>query len=214
MQILMVPGMALHGLCYHGLLHAKSQCICITFQGHPVASAMVFQKTAMQPALRKSWFIVSLIHTGHLHNAVTLRRSELASTQSVQDKLLHQSPCEVRCRCTSAALQLQPHDKIIIDGRCCTGELSTPVAWVLVAGLAAAGVAIVATNFGRLITYLYSFGLTLGAIYSAPPFHLKRFPVAAFLIIATVRGFLLNFGVYHAVRAALGLPFVWAPATW
>ena len=94
------------------------------------------------------------------------------------------------------------------------GELSTPVAWVLVVGLAAAGVSIVATNFGRLITYLYSFGLTLGAVYSAPPFHLKRFPVAAFLIIATVRGFLLNFGVYHAVRAALGLPFVWAPATW
>ena len=28
------------------------------------------------------------------------------------------------------------------------------------------------------------------------------------MIIATVRGFLLNFGVYHATRAALGLPFV------
>eukprot|EP00252_Welwitschia_mirabilis_P006067 TRINITY_DN16762_c0_g2_i2.p2 TRINITY_DN16762_c0_g2~~TRINITY_DN16762_c0_g2_i2.p2 ORF type:complete len:166 (+),score=25.84 TRINITY_DN16762_c0_g2_i2:874-1371(+) len=40
---------------------------------------------------------------------------------------------------------------------------------------------------------------------------MKRFPVAAFLIIATVRGFLLNFGVYYAVRAALGLSFQWSP---
>lgn len=29
---------------------------------------------------------------------------------------------------------------------------------------------------------------------------------------AQVRGFLLNFGVYHAARAALGLPFRWNPA--
>ena len=67
------------------------------------------------------------------------------------------------------------------------------------------------TKFGSLITKLYSFGLFLGTIYSVPPLRLKRFAVAAFMIIATVRGFLLNFGVYHAVRAALGLPFVWSP---
>lgn len=35
----------------------------------------------------------------------------------------------------------------------------------------------------------------------------------AFLIIATVRGVLLNFGVYYAARAALGLTeFQWSPA--
>jgi hypothetical protein len=45
-----------------------------------------------------------------------------------------------------------------------------------------------------------------------PPLRLKRFAVPAFLIIATVRGFLLNFGVYHATRAALCLPFEWSPA--
>lgn len=46
-----------------------------------------------------------------------------------------------------------------------------------------------------------------------PPFYLKRFAVAAFMIIATVRGFLLNFGVYFATRAALGLTeFQWSPA--
>ena len=41
---------------------------------------------------------------------------------------------------------------------------------------------------------------------TSPP--TQRFPLPAFMIIATVRGFLLNFGVYHATRAALGLPFV------
>ena len=42
---------------------------------------------------------------------------------------------------------------------------------------------------------------------------LSRFAVPAFLIIATVRGVLLNFGVYYAARAALGLTeFEWSPA--
>ncbi len=41
---------------------------------------------------------------------------------------------------------------------------------------------------------------------------LKRFAVPAFVIIATVRGFLLNFGVYFATRAALGRGFEWSPA--
>jgi homogentisate solanesyltransferase len=42
-----------------------------------------------------------------------------------------------------------------------------------------------------------------------PPFQFKRFPFIAGIIIATVRGFLLNFGVYYAVREALSIPFVW-----
>ncbi len=91
------------------------------------------------------------------------------------------------------------------------GELSKAQGWLLCAALAGGGLVIVATKFGSLITKLYSFGLFLGTIYSVPPLQLKRFAVAAFMIIATVRGFLLNFGVYHAVRAALGLPFVWSP---
>lgn len=92
------------------------------------------------------------------------------------------------------------------------GDLSVTSAWVLVLGLAALGVGLVSTNFGPLITGLYSFGLFLGAIYSVPPLRLKRFAVPAFLIIATVRGFLLNFGVYYATRAALGLNFQWSPS--
>lgn len=51
---------------------------------------------------------------------------------------------------------------------------------------AMAGLLIVSFNFGSFITSLYSLGLFLGTIYSVPPFRMKRFPVAAFLIIATV----------------------------
>lgn len=91
-------------------------------------------------------------------------------------------------------------------------DLSPGLGWFLVVALAAGGIAISAFNFGQFITTLYTFGLFLGAIYSVPPLRLKRFAIPAFLIIATVRGFLLNFGVYYATRAALGLPFQWSPA--
>ena len=93
-----------------------------------------------------------------------------------------------------------------------SGELSFAAAWTFCAITALGGAMIVATNFVPLITKLYCFGLFLGTIYSVPPLRLKRFALPAFLIIACVRGFLLNFGVYHATRAAIGLPFVWSPA--
>jgi homogentisate solanesyltransferase len=95
---------------------------------------------------------------------------------------------------------------------CFAGELSPGMAWVLVAALAALGMSICARNFGPAITKLYGLGLFLGTIYSVPPLRLKRFAVPAFLIIAVVRGFLLNFGVYSAARAAMGLQFRWSPA--
>ncbi|XP_059668569.1 homogentisate solanesyltransferase, chloroplastic [Cornus florida] len=90
------------------------------------------------------------------------------------------------------------------------GDLSVQSAWFLVLLFAVTGLLIVGMNFGPFITALYSLGLFLGTIYSVPPFRMKRFPVVAFLIIAMVRGFLLNFGVYYATRAALGLTFEWS----
>ncbi|KAL6656837.1 hypothetical protein ACP70R_004617 [Stipagrostis hirtigluma subsp. patula] len=90
------------------------------------------------------------------------------------------------------------------------GDLSVQSAWLLVILFAVAGFSIVVSIFGPFITSLYCLGLFLGTIYSVPPFRLKKYPVAAFLIIATVRGFLLNFGVYYATRAALGLTFQWS----
>jgi homogentisate solanesyltransferase len=66
------------------------------------------------------------------------------------------------------------------------GDLSVQSAWLLVVLFAIAGFSIVVSNFGTFITSLYCLGLFLGTIYSVPPFRLKRYPVAAFLIIATV----------------------------
>lgn len=57
---------------------------------------------------------------------------------------------------------------------------------VLVIFFAVTGLLIVGLNFGPFITSLYSLGLFLGTIYSVPPFRMKRYPVAAFLIIATI----------------------------
>lgn len=54
-------------------------------------------------------------------------------------------------------------------------------------------------------------GWTLGAIYSVPPFRTKRNPILAGLTIATVRGFLLNSGVYYAVKDSIGASFSWSP---
>ena len=55
-----------------------------------------------------------------------------------------------------------------------SGELSVFAAWAFCAITALGGAAIVATNFGALITKLYCFGLFLGTIYSVPPLRLKR----------------------------------------
>lgn len=89
--------------------------------------------------------------------------------------------------------------------------LSPQRAWQLVLGCLFSGVTIVKTCFSPQIFGLYCLGVVCGTLYSIPPFHLKRFPILAGLIIATVRGFLLNFGVYYAVREALSIPFKWNP---
>lgn len=53
--------------------------------------------------------------------------------------------------------------------------------------------------------------MAFGALYSIPPLRLKRYPLMAAVTISCVRGFLLNFGVYHATKSALGVPFTWSP---
>nr|AKM76564.1 AT3G11945-like protein [Francoa sonchifolia] len=90
------------------------------------------------------------------------------------------------------------------------GDISVQSAWLLVTFFAVAGLLNIGLNCGPFITSLYCLALFLGTIYSVPPFRMKRFPVAAFLIIATIRGFVLNFGICYATRAALGLSFEWS----
>ena len=92
-----------------------------------------------------------------------------------------------------------------------SGEMSTRFAWVAVLSSCVAGPLLVQKFFPPLLFKLYSFGLFLGAIYSIPPIRTKQNTILAGLTIATVRGFLLNFGVYFAVKDAVGAPFAWSP---
>ena len=90
-----------------------------------------------------------------------------------------------------------------------SGEMSKPAAWTTVAAAGALGPLIVRRFFSPLLFRLYLCGWGLGTMYSVPPFRTKKNPVLAALTIATVRGFLLNFGVYYAVKEAIGAPFSW-----
>ena len=82
---------------------------------------------------------------------------------------------------------------------------------IVLSGVEQTGLTIVKTQFSPAIFSLYFLGVLLGTSYSVPPLQLKRVPLCAGGIIAFVRGFLLNFGVYYAVREALQVPFHWNP---
>ena len=92
-----------------------------------------------------------------------------------------------------------------------SGEMSSSVAWAVVVSSALFGLAIVRWFFSKLIFSLYAMGMCFGALYSVPPFRFKRYPPLAAITISCVRGFLMNFGVYHATKSALRVPFAWSP---
>lgn len=92
-----------------------------------------------------------------------------------------------------------------------SGEMSKRFAWIAVLSSGIIGPLIVLRFFPKLLFQLYSFGIFLGAIYSVPPIRTKKNPILAGLTIACVRGFLLNFGVYYAVKDAVGASFAWSP---
>ena len=92
-----------------------------------------------------------------------------------------------------------------------SGEMTAKVAWTVVMASAITGLAIVRMCFSRLILGLYTFGMAFGALYSVPPFRFKRYPALAAITISCVRGFLMNFGVYHATKSAIGAEFAWSP---
>lgn len=119
-----------------------------------------------------------------------------------------------------------------------SGEMSNRAAWVAVIASGVLGpivvyvflvnalqIVLIVTNislsstfmakrynlFPLLLFKLYTFGLFIGGIYSVPPIRTKKNPLLAGLTIATVRGFLLNFGVYYAVKDAMGAAFAWSP---
>lgn len=92
-----------------------------------------------------------------------------------------------------------------------SGEMSNRFAWITVATGGIVGPLLVLKFFPFLLFKLYMTGWFLGAIYSVPPIRTKGNPILAGLTIATVRGFLLNFGIYFAVKDAIGAPFSWSP---
>lgn len=92
-----------------------------------------------------------------------------------------------------------------------SGEMSPRNAWAAVLAAGTLGPLLVYHFFPPLLFKLYMLGWTLGAAYSVPPFHTKRNFVTAGATIAVVRGFLLNFGIYYAVKDAIGAPFRWSP---
>ena len=89
------------------------------------------------------------------------------------------------------------------------GEISKPLAWGLVCGTGALGLAIVYHFFSALICQLYCVGMVLGTVYTVPPFRWKNNPALAAFSIAMVRGLLLNIGLHHAASTALGLAITW-----
>jgi homogentisate solanesyltransferase len=92
-----------------------------------------------------------------------------------------------------------------------SGEMSKRFAWIIVAASGIAGPWLVHKYFPPLLFQLYAMGIVLGGIYSVPPIRTKQNPILAGLTIAVVRGFLLNFGIYYAVKDAIGAPFSWSP---
>lgn len=92
-----------------------------------------------------------------------------------------------------------------------SGEMSPRFAWAAVLTSGVLGPLLVRKFFPPLLFKLYALGIFLGGIYSVPPIRTKQNPILAGLTIATVRGFLLNFGVYYAVKDAIGATFTWSP---
>jgi len=91
------------------------------------------------------------------------------------------------------------------------GEMGVARAWLVVGAALVAGTSIVTWLFSPPLAFLYTAGMLLGSAYSVPPFRFRRWPLAAAFIIACVRGCMLNFWVYHAVKEVMLRPFAWDP---
>jgi len=67
---------------------------------------------------------------------------------------------------------------------------------------------VLALTQGAVETGAVAAGLAVGALYSLPPFRLKRFPVAASLCISGVRSVVVNLGVYWHFAERIDPPVV------
>ena len=93
------------------------------------------------------------------------------------------------------------------------GEFSPKDAWWIVGFAGGLGVILAALGgWFLLATVLVS--LAIGTAYSAPPLRLKRFPFWASACILTVRGGVVNLGLFMHYSNQLGLPLVIPGKVW
>ncbi|MEM1308436.1 MAG: homogentisate phytyltransferase [Cyanobacteria bacterium P01_H01_bin.153] len=86
-----------------------------------------------------------------------------------------------------------------------SGEFSRSDAWGIVAFVGSLSILLAAfADWYLLATVLLS--LAIGTAYSVPPFRLKRFPFWASVCILTVRGVVVNLGLFLHYGYQLGLP--------
>ncbi|MDA0183924.1 homogentisate phytyltransferase [Solirubrobacter phytolaccae] len=87
------------------------------------------------------------------------------------------------------------------------GELSLRAATVIVVVCSVLPLGMALTQ-GAVETGAVAAGLAVGALYSLPPFRLKRYPVAASLCISGVRSVVVNLGVYWHFAGRIDPPVV------
>ncbi|GAB4473127.1 MAG: homogentisate phytyltransferase [Elainellaceae cyanobacterium] len=95
-----------------------------------------------------------------------------------------------------------------------SGEFSQQQGWAIVGSCGLLALALAAWG-GPWLLGTVGLSLLIGTAYSLPPIRLKRFPVWASLCIFSVRGLIVNLGLFLHFTQALGLPVripaeVWA----
>ena len=93
------------------------------------------------------------------------------------------------------------------------GEFSVTTGWwiVAIAGAIAMSLSLM-SGFWLAVTVLSS--LLIGTCYSLPPIRLKQFPLLAAMCIFTVRGVVVNLGLFAHFRAISGQTVIITPIVW
>ena len=94
-----------------------------------------------------------------------------------------------------------------------SGEFSRRQGWVIVAIAGLMAIAIALTQ-GRFLTATVGLSLLIGTAYSLPPMRLKRFPFWASLCIFSVRGVIVNLGLFLHIQDKLGASPYIPPTVW
>ena len=93
------------------------------------------------------------------------------------------------------------------------GDFSAKTGWGIV--LAAGAIAIILSVLSGLwLTITVVSSLIIGTLYSLPPVRLKRFPLLAAMCIFTVRGVVVNLGLFAHFRERLGETVTITPTVW